>query len=73
MFQPTPATAKELREDLLDLAEALQGDVLLLECLARTDLSDCCEPSDLEPLHRRLCDYTRQHGRDIGRLTEKLS
>lgn len=73
MFQPTSATAKELREELLGLAEALQGDILLLECLARADLSDCCQPSALEPLYRRLCDYTHQHGRDIGRLTEKLS
>lgn len=72
MFQPTSATAKELREDLLDLAEALQGDILLLECLARADLSDRCEPSILEPLHRRLCDYTRQHAHDIGHLAEKL-
>lgn len=73
MFQPTPATAKELREDLLDLAEELQEDILLLECLARADLSDCCEPSALETLHRRVMDYIHQHGRDIGRLTEKLS
>lgn len=73
MFQPTPATAKELREDLLDLAEALQGDVLLLECLARADLSDCCQPSALEPLRRRVTDYIHQHGHDIGHLAEKLS
>ena len=73
MFQPTPATAKELREDLLDLAEELQEDVLLLECLARADLSDCCQPTALEPLRRRVTDYIHQHGHDIGHLAEKLS
>ncbi len=54
------------------LAEDLQGDILLLECLARTDLSDCCEPSELEPLRRRLYDYISQHAHDIGHLAAAL-
>lgn len=72
MCQPTPMTEKELRKELLGLAEDLQGDILLLECLSRADLSDCCEPSTLEPLRRRVIDYIQQHGRDIGYLVEKL-
>lgn len=72
MYKLTSLSEKALREELLSLAEELQEDILLLECLARADLSDCCQPSALEPLRRRLCDYTRQHGHDIGRLAEKL-
>lgn len=73
MYKLTSLSEKALREELLSLAEELQEDILLLECLARADLSDCCEPSALETLHRRVTDYIHQHGRDIGRLTEKLS
>lgn len=72
MFKVPSMSEKELREELLCLAEDLQGDILLLECLARTDLSDCCEPSDLEPLRRRLHDYARQHAHDIGHLAQAL-
>lgn len=72
MYKLTPRSEKELREELLSLAEDLQGDILLLECLSRADLSDCCEPSALEPLRRRVTDYIHQHGHDIGRLAGKL-
>lgn len=72
MFKFPSTSEKELREELLCLAEDLQGDILLLECLSRTDLSDCCEPSDLEPVCRRLHDYINQHAHDIGHLAAAL-
>lgn len=72
MFKFPSMSEKEIREELLCLAEDLQGDILLLECLSRADLSDCCEPSALESLYRRLYDYTRQHARDIGHLAQAL-
>lgn len=73
MYKLTSLSEKALREELLSLAEELQEDILLLECLARADLSDCCQPSALEPLRRRVTDYIHQHGHDIGHLAEKLS
>ncbi len=72
MYKLPSTSEKELREELLLLAEDLQGDILLLECLARTDLSDCCEPSELEPLRCRLHDYINQHAHDTGHLAEAL-
>lgn len=72
MFNVPSMSEKELREELLRLAEDLQGDILLLECLARADLSDCCEPSDMELLCRRLHDYIDQHAHDIGHLAQTL-
>lgn len=72
MYLQKPVPEKELREELLSLAEDFQGDILLLECLARVDLSDCCEPSALVPLRHRIIDYIHQHGRDIGNLSRKL-
>ena len=72
MFEMRPMTKSEIREELLHLAEDLQGDVLLLESLCRADLSDCCGPAALEPLHSRLHDYIEQHAQEIGVLAGEL-
>lgn len=72
MNQQKPVSEKELREELLGLAEDLQEDILLLESLVRANLSDCCEPSVLVPLRRRVIDCIHQHGRDIGLLSKKF-
>ena len=70
MFEPM--TEKEIRKELLHLAEDLQGDILLLECLCRADLSDYCEPAALEPIRCRLHDYIEQHTQEIGVLAGEL-
>ena len=72
MFEPKPMTKEEIREELLHLAEDLQSDVLLLECLCRADLSDCCEPAALESVQSRLHDYIKQHTHEIGVLAREL-
>ena len=67
-----PMTKEEIRKELLHLAEDLQGDVLLLECLCRADLSDCCELAALGPIHSRLHDYIKQHSQEINVLAGEL-
>ena len=67
-----PMAKEEVRKELLCLAEDLQGDVLLLECLCRADLSDCCEPAARELVRSRLHDYIKQHAQEIGVLAGEL-
>ena len=71
MFEPM--SKEEIRKELLHLAEDLQGDVLLLECLCRADLSDFCEPIALDPIHSRLHDYIKQHSQEISVLAGELT